>query len=113
MAAIFQALAGLIQALAASRWVIVLPLLAQNYADPQTNAATRTALDATYQAISYIFGLTLGEHLYFLFTGSWSLFLAISLLRSPDGKRWLGWLGVVAGTFMLLASFVQLPFSFA
>ncbi len=112
IAAISQVLAGLIQALAASRWVIVLPMLAQNYADPQTSAATHAALDVTYQTISYSLGLTLGEHFYLLFTGSWSLLLAISLLRSPGEKVWLGWLGVVAGTFLLLGSFEQLPFSF-
>jgi len=38
--------------------------------------------------------------------------LAISLLRSPNEKRWLGWLGVVAGTLLLLGSFEQLNFSF-
>jgi hypothetical protein len=38
--------------------------------------------------------------------------LAISLLRAPGEKVWLGWLGVVAGTFLLLASFEQLNFSF-
>jgi hypothetical protein len=112
MAAIFLALAGLIQALAASRWVIMLPIFAQTYADPQTSAVTRAALDVTYQSISYFLGLTLGEHFYFIFTGSWSLLLAISLLCSPDEKRWLGWLGVVAGILLLLGSFEQLKFSF-
>ena len=112
IAVIFQVLAGLMQALAASRWVIMLPLFAQTYADPKTSAITRAALDVNYQAISYFLGLTLGEHLYNIFTGSWSLLLAISLLRTPGEKGWLGWLGVAAGTFFLLASFEQLNFSF-
>jgi hypothetical protein len=112
MAAVFLVLAGLIDALAASRWVIMLPIFAQTYANPQTSAVTRAALDVTYQSISYFLGLTLGEHFYYVFTGIWSLLLAISLLRSPDGKRWLGWLGVVAGILLLLGSFEQLNFSF-
>lgn len=47
LAAIFQVLAGLIQALAASRWVIMLPMFAHIYTDPQTSAATHAALDVT------------------------------------------------------------------
>ena len=112
IAVIFQVLAGLMQALAASRWVIMLPLFAQTYADPKTSAITRAALDVNYQAISYFLGLTLGEHLYNIFTGIWTLLLAISLLRAQGEKGWLGWLGVAAGTFFLLASFEQLNFSF-
>jgi hypothetical protein len=112
IAAIFQVLAGSIQALAASRWVIMLPVFAQIYTDPQTSAATHAALDVTYQAISYFFGLTLGEHFYYIFTGGWSLLVSISLLRTPGQKIWLGWLGVVAGTLLLLGSFEQLNFSF-
>jgi hypothetical protein len=112
IAVIFLVLAGLVQALAASRWVIMLPIFAQVYADPKTNAITRAALDVNYQAISYFLGLTLGEHFYSIFTGSWSLLLAISLLRTPGEKAWLGWLGIAAGTFFLLASFEQLNFSF-
>ncbi len=112
IAAIFLVLAGLIQALAASRWVIMLPIFAQTYADPKTSAMTRVALDVNYQAISYFLGLTLGEHFYNIFTGGWTLLLAISLLRTRGEKAWLGWLGVAAGTFFLLASFEQLNFSF-
>jgi hypothetical protein len=108
IAVIFQVLGGLIQALAASRWVIMLPIFAQNYADPKTSATTHAALDVTYQAISYFLGLTLGEHFYNLFTGTWSLLLGISLLRASGERRWLGWLGVAAGIFLLLASFEQL-----
>ena len=108
IAVIFQVLAGLVQALAASRWVIMLPIFAQAYADPKTSAMTRAALDVNYQAISYFLGLTLGEHFYNIFAGIWTLLLAISLLRAPGEKTWLGWLGVAAGIFLLLASFEQL-----
>ena len=111
LAAVFQGTAGLVSALAASRWVIMLPLFAQTYVDPQTSAATHAALDVTYQFISYFLGFTLGEQLYFILTGSWSLLLSISLLSTPGEKRWLGWLGVVAGIFFLLASFEPLNFS--
>jgi hypothetical protein len=113
IAAIFQVLAGLIQALAASRWVIILPMFAHIYTNPQTSAATQAAIDVTYQAIIDVFGITLGEHFFYIFTGSWCLLLSISLLRTPGGKRWLGWLGVVAGTLLLLGSFEQLDFGFA
>ena len=113
IAATCEVLAGLIQALSASRWLIVLPFLVHTYVNPQTSAATRAALEVAYQSISYFLGITLGEHFYALFTGGWSLFLAISLLGGPGRKRWLGWLGIVAGSCWLLASGEQLDFRFA
>jgi hypothetical protein len=111
VAATCEVLAGLMQALSASRWLTVLPFLVHSYVNPQASAATRAALEVAYQSISYFLGITLGEHFYFLFTGGWSLLLAISLLREPARRIWLGWLGVVAGSCWLLASIEQLDFS--
>jgi uncharacterized protein DUF4386 len=111
VAAVCQALAGLVLALSASRWLIVIPFLAKQYDSPLTSAAARAALEVDYQTISYFLGITLGEHLFAILTGAWILLVATRLLRVPGETPWLGWLGVVAGSGWLLGSLEQLDFS--
>ena len=101
-------LAGVVQTIAASRWLIVLPYFSQLYTNPHTDAATRAALDVAYKDTSYFLGLTIGEFFYNIFTGLWSVFLAMMLLRSsPSRKAWLHWIGIIAGVGIMLGSFEQ------
>lgn len=111
VAAICQALAGLLLTLSASRWLIVLPFLQKQYDLPGATAATRAAIEVDYDTISYFLGITLGEHLFAILTGVWVILVAIHLLRTRIDKRWLGWLGIVAGFGWLLGSLEQLDFS--
>ncbi len=113
VAATCQALAGLLLALSASRWLVVLPFLSQQYDSPSASAASRAAIEVDYQTISYYLGITLGEHLFAILTGAWTLILAIHLLRLPGKRLWLGWLGVVAGCAWLLGSLEPLDFGLA
>lgn len=111
VAATSQALAGLMLALSASRWLIVLPFLQKQYDNPLASAATRDAINVDYDTISYFLGITLGEHLFAILTGVWTLILAFHLLRLRVEKGWLGWLGIIAGSGWLLGSLEQLDFS--
>ncbi len=111
VAAICQALAGLMLAVSASRWLIVLPFLQKQYDNSLASAATRDAINVDYDSISYFLGVTLGEHLFAILTGVWTLILAMHLLRLRVGKRSLGWLGIIAGSGWLLGSLEQLDFS--
>ena len=113
VAAICQALAGLMLALSASRWLIVLPFLQKQYEKHGASAASRAALSVDYDNISYFLGITLGEHLFAIFTGCWTVIVATHLLRVPIRKRWLGWLGCIAGVGWLLGSIEQLDFAAA
>ncbi len=113
VAAICQALAGLMLALSASRWLIVLPFLQKQYDNRDASATTRAAIDVDYHTISYFIGITLGEHLFAILTGFWTLIVATHLLRLRGEKRWLSWLGVIAGFGWLLGSLEQLDFSLA
>ena len=107
-------LAGVIQTIAASRWLIVLPYFSQLYTNPHTDAATRAALDVAYKDTSYFLGLTIGEFFYNIFTGLWSVFLAMMLLRSsPSRKAWLHWIGIIGGVGTMLGSFEQVFFNTA
>lgn len=103
--------AGVSQAIASSRWLIVLPYFSHIYTNPQTDAATRAALDVAYKDISYFLGLTIGEFFYNIFTGLWSVFLTVILLRlSPSRRAWLHWIGIIGiigGVAIMLGSFEQ------
>ncbi len=113
VAATCQALAGLLLALSASRWLVVLPFLKQQYDSPSASAASRAAIEVDYQTISYYLGITLGEQLFAILTGVWTLILAICFLRLSDKRLWLGWLGVIAGSAWLLGSLEPLDFNAA
>ncbi len=100
-------LVGVALAVASSRWLIVLPYLAHIYTSPQTGAATRVALDVAYAGTSYFLGITIGEFIYNIVTGLWSLFLATMLLRVSGRKAWFHWIGILGGAAMLIGSFEQ------
>lgn len=108
IATAFGVLAGLIQALGTSRWLILLPSLANTYADPHTSTASRAAIQIVYQTISSFLGMTVSEHLYYILIGLWSILFGITLLRTLQRRAWLGWLGIVAGPCMLIGNFEQL-----
>lgn len=110
VAALCQASAGLVLTLSASRWVIVLPFLTKQYHNRGASPATRAALEVEYQSISYFLGITLGEHLFAILTGVWTLILAFHVRRLPRGKSWFSWLGLIGGSGWLLGSLEQLDF---
>lgn len=113
VAAICQALAGLMLALSATRWLVVIPFLKGQYDKPMASAATRAAIEVDYQTVTYFFGITLGEHLFAILTGAWTLILAIHLPQLLGQKSWLRWLGIIAGCGWLLGSLEPLDFSAA
>lgn len=107
-------LAGLVQAIGLSRWVFVIPSLAESYLSEQSSPATRDACVVAFNALNRALGVGIGEHLGFLFTGIWTLLLCRALfakrpivsivgaatgvgimvgLLEPTG--WAGWAGAV------------------
>lgn len=105
---ICMVVAGSTQMIAASRWLIVLPYFAHIYTNPQTDAATRAALDVAYKGTSYFLGLTIGEFFYNIFTGLWSVFLVVMLWRSAHRNVWFHWIGIIGGVGIMLGSFEQI-----
>jgi hypothetical protein len=104
---ICMVVAGSTQMIAASRWLIVLPYFSHSYTNPQTDAATRAALDVAYKGTSYFLGLTIGEFFYNIFTGLWSVFLVV-MLRRLAYKAWFNWIGIIGGVGIMLGSFEQI-----
>jgi hypothetical protein len=97
-------LAGLVQMLGLLRWVYVVPLLAQAYADPTLGPEQREMHAALFRALHQYLGVGVGEHLGYLFTGIWSVLIGIGVTQGTALPTWLGWPGVVIGAGLVVGS---------
>jgi hypothetical protein len=102
VAVVVGVLAGLVQFLGLIRWVFIVPYLAQTYLDPAATASTREAVEVVFQAFHRYAGMAIGEHLGYLFTGTWTILVGVAMLRAPMFKAWLGWIGIVMGVGIML-----------
>jgi hypothetical protein len=89
-------LAALFNVLGYLRWVFLVPALAAAYTDPQASAATRDAVQVVFQAFHLYLGVTVGEHLGFLFLGLWGTALSVALWQTAAFPSWLSGLGVLS-----------------
>jgi hypothetical protein len=102
VAAALGVLASFAKLLGISRWLLLMPGLAQTYLDPAASDATRAAITITYDAFnSYAGGI--GELLgVSLLSGLWTLLVSVVLLRGSSlAPRWMGVYGLVAGGLLL------------
>lgn len=97
-------LAGLVQMLGLLRWVYLVPSLARTVADPTVEAGQREASLAVFRAMHQYLGVGVGEHLGYLFTGTWSVLVGVAIARRDVIPSWLGWVGVVVGAGLILGS---------
>jgi hypothetical protein len=88
-------LAGIVQTFGLMRWSFLVPHLAEVYLSPTTSEAQRAAAMSTFEAFHLYAGVALGEHLGYLCTALWTLFISIVLLRSPLTKAWMGLIGII------------------
>lgn len=104
--ALRQALTGtglataVFQAIGFSRWLFVVPFLAEQYA---RQPAERPALALLYETLNRYAGMTIGEHLGFLSMGAWTILLAGLFVQAGVVKRWFAWLGVPIGAGLVLS----------
>jgi Domain of unknown function (DUF4386) len=75
-------LAALVQFLGLVRWPFAVPHLARLAADPAASPATIDAVEVTFQTLHRYLGVAVGEHLGYLFTGSWTALAAVALIQS-------------------------------
>ena len=59
-------------------------------------------VETVFATLHRLLGVGIGEHLGYLFTGLWTLVLAISILSTPLLPAWLGWIGVPIGLALLV-----------
>jgi Domain of unknown function (DUF4386) len=90
------------------RWSFLVPYLADTYLAPASSEATREALAVVFQAFNQYAGVAVGENLGYLFTGLWSVLVALAMFRSPlPLRRWLGLLGMVSAASILLVGTLE------
>jgi hypothetical protein len=104
MGAAVGVLAGLVQFLGLIRWPFLVPYLARAAADPDASPARKEAVDVVFQSFNRYLGVAVGEHLGFLFTGTWSVLVGIAILQGTALPNWLGVAGIVIGAVLAACS---------
>jgi hypothetical protein len=97
-------LAGLVQMLGLLRWVYLVPSLARIDADPVREGGQRESNVAIFRAMHQFLGVGVGEHLGYLFTGLWSVLIAVAIIGRELLPTWMGWAGTVVGIGLIVGS---------
>jgi len=103
----FGLVAGFAQAIGFSRWVFVVPWIADLTADPSTSAATQAAAMVTLEGFHRVVGVAIGEHLFFWCEAIWAIGLALHLLREAQPLRRLAAVLATAGALVAVYTFEQ------
>jgi hypothetical protein len=97
-------LAGSVQFLGLIRWPFLVPYLSRVDAGMGSSAARHEAVDIVFQAFNRYLGVAVGEHLGYLFTGTWSVLVGVALTQSDATPGWLGLVGIVIGVVLAICS---------
>lgn len=111
VATTFGVIAGVVQFLGLVRWPFLVPYLADTYLDPASSAATRESVAVVFQAFNQYAGVAVGEHLGYLFTGLWTMLVALAMFASAlPFRRWLAFLGMVSAAGVLVGTLESVGF---
>ena len=103
VATAFGVVAGVVQFLGLVRWPLLVPYLADVYLDPASSEAAKESVVVVFQAFNQYAGVGVGENLGYLFTGLWTLLVALAMFGSPlPFRRWLALLGVVSAAGIIV-----------
>jgi hypothetical protein len=103
VATAFGVVGGVVQFLGLVRWPFLVPYLADTYLEPASSGATRESVSVVFQAFNQYAGVAVGENLGYLFTGLWTLLVALAMFGSAlPFRRWLALLGVVSAVGILV-----------
>jgi len=95
-------ISGIAQIIGLLRWTFVVPVLATTYVSA-ADAATRGAIEVTFQAVHQFGGVVLGEHIGQLLTIAWTVMMAAAFAKLRLLPQWVSVLGYVASAIYLLA----------
>ncbi|MCC7446328.1 MAG: DUF4386 domain-containing protein [Anaerolineae bacterium] len=101
MSAIVGALSGLVQAMGLLRWSLLVPTLAAQYHDAAATPEQRSATAVVFQAFHLYIGVVVGEHLGYLFNGTWTILISVMMFTSPLFSPVLGVVGIVSALGIL------------
>jgi hypothetical protein len=105
VATAFGIVAGVVQFLGLVRWPFLVPYLADTYLDPASSEASRESVAVVFEAFNRYAGVGVGENLGYLFTGLWTVLVALAMFRSPlPFRRWLSLLGMVSAAGVLVGT---------
>ncbi len=107
LALVTGAAAALVQAVGLVRWPFAVPELARRYVaaeDGPGGDATRHSVEVVFAVLHRLFGVGIGEHLGYLFTGLWTLLVAWSVLATAILPAWLGIVGLPIGVALLIGT---------
>ncbi|HEX2618613.1 MAG TPA: DUF4386 domain-containing protein [Phototrophicaceae bacterium] len=93
---IFGTLSGLVQAMGLFRWVFLVPALAAQYNADTATPVTREAVSVVFHAFHQYIGVAVGEHLGYLFTGTWTILLSLMMFQVPLFGPVLAIFGIMA-----------------
>ncbi|MDX2076179.1 MAG: DUF4386 domain-containing protein [bacterium] len=96
VSAIIGVLSGLVQAMGLLRWSLLVPMLAKQYQAETTSHAQRDTIEVVFNAFHQYIGVVVGEHLGYIFTGSWTILISIMMLTTPIFGAVMGILGIIA-----------------
>ena len=113
VATAFGVLAGVVQALGLIRWVFLVPYLSEVYLNPASSTSTKAAVEVVFQGFHRYAGAALGEHLGYMFAGSWVLLAALAMLRTPLFSRWVAYLGFASAAGILVGLLEPVGFGMA
>jgi hypothetical protein len=106
VATAFGVAGGVVQFLGLVRWPFLVPYLADVYLDPASSGATRESVAVVFQAFNQYAGVGVGENLGYLFTGLWTVLVALAMFGSSlPFRRWLGILGAVSTAGIIAGMF--------
>ena len=97
-------LAAIVQFLGLARWPFLVPTLARTHEDPNSTPAAREATAVVFASFHQYLGVAVGECLGYLFTGTWTLLVAIAMLESSSFDGWLAWPGIAVGALLVVGS---------
>jgi len=81
------------------------PALARAYESPDSSPSTREATAVVFDSFNRYLGVAVGECLGYLFTGAWTVLVAVAMLQSSVFEAWLAWPGLVIGGLLIVGSF--------
>ena len=97
----FGVIAGMVQILGFIRWPFLVPYLTRVYFDPASSETTRESAALIFQVFNQYAGVAIGEHLGYLFTALWIIFLGMTMLKRPFHKPWLARIGFILAVGIL------------
>ena len=107
LSVVVGSVAALVQGLGLVRWPFAVPELARRYVaapDGPEGDATRQSVTVIFATLHRLFGVGIGEHLGYLFTGLWTLLVAASIISTTVLPGWLGIVGVLIGIALLIGT---------